>query len=65
MIKIIKAEIKHAALIAEIGEKTFWKLPRIQKFWILKSRLVTWVKILNWDFCKKTTVFLHISSFLI
>ena len=25
MIKIIKAEIKHAALIAEIGEKTFWE----------------------------------------
>ena len=25
MIKIIKAEINHAALIAEIGEKTFWE----------------------------------------
>jgi len=25
MINIIKAEIKHAALIAEIGEKTFWE----------------------------------------
>lgn len=25
MIKIIKAEIKHATLIAEIGEKTFWE----------------------------------------
>ena len=25
MIKIIKAEVEHAALIAEIGEKTFWE----------------------------------------
>ncbi len=25
MVKIVKAEIEHAALIAEIGEKTFWE----------------------------------------